>query len=166
MNDADDATDAATRTEADIDLIQRILPHRYPFLMIDRVRGIELGRCATGVKNVTVNEPHFQGHFPGTPIMPGVFFIEAMGQTAGVLIGLGEELIDTGMLIYLMSIERAKFRRMVRPGDVVELPVEIARHGSRVLRFRGRALVGGSVVAEAEFTAMIDRASGGAARPR
>lgn len=161
-----DAADDAAPLDADIGLIQRILPHRYPFLMIDRVRGIELGRRATGLKMVTVNEPHFQGHFPGTPIMPGVFFIEAMGQTAGVLVGLTEKLIDTGMLIYLMSIEKAKFRRMVVPGDAVEMPVAITRHGSRVLRFHGRALVGGEVVAEAEFTAMVDRSSAGAARAR
>ena len=160
MSDASEAQ--SVPAEADIDLIQRILPHRYPFLMIDRVRDIVPGRSATGVKLVTVNEPHFQGHFPDKPIMPGVLFVEAMGQTAGVLTGLGEGLIDTGMLIYLMSIEKAKFRRMVRPGDVVEMPVEITRQGSRVLRFKGRARVEGETVAEAEFTAMIDRASGGA----
>ena len=153
-------SDASVPPEADIGLIQRILPHRYPFLMIDRVRDIERGRSATGIKNVTVNEPHFQGHFPSAPIMPGVLFIEAMGQTAGVLVGLSEELIDTGFLIYLMSIEKAKFRRMVVPGDVVDLPVAITRQGSRVLRFAGRALVRGEVVAEAEFTAMIDRTTG------
>ncbi len=162
MNDASDAE--IIPTEADIGLIQRILPHRYPFLMIDRVRDIAPGRIATGVKLVTVNEPHFQGHFPTAPIMPGVLLVEAMGQTAGVLVGLGERLIDTGFLIYLMSIEKAKFRRMVVPGDVLELPVEITRQGSRVLRFRGRAQVRGETVAEAEFTAMIDRASGGAGR--
>lgn len=159
-----DVTDAPPR-EADIGLIQRILPHRYPFLMIDRVREIEAGRSATGVKLVTINEPHFQGHFPAAPIMPGVLFVEAMGQTAGVLVGLSEGMIDTGFLIYLMSVEKAKFRRMVRPGDVVELPVEITRAGSRVLRFSGRALVEGTVVAEAEFTAMIDRSTGEGARP-
>ena len=153
-------TDASAVREADIGLIQRILPHRYPFLMIDRVRDIERGRSATGLKNVTVNEPHFVGHFPGHPIMPGVLFIEAMGQTAGVLVGLSEDMIDTGFLIYLMSVEKAKFRRMVVPGDAVELPVEITRQGSRVLRFAGRALVRGEVVAEAEFTAMIDRSTG------
>jgi 3-hydroxyacyl-[acyl-carrier-protein] dehydratase len=152
-------------TEADIDLIQRILPHRFPFLMIDRVRDIEAGRSATGVKLVTINEPHFQGHFPGSPIMPGVLFVEAMGQTAGVLTGVSEGLVDTGFLIYLMSVEKAKFRRMVRPGDVVELPVEVTRRGSRVLRFAGRALVDGAVVAEAEFTAMIDRSTGEGAAP-
>lgn len=161
---SDEAAPDASATEADIDLIQRILPHRYPFLMIDHVRDIEAGRSATGVKLVTINEPHFQGHFPGTPIMPGVLFVEAMGQTAGVLVGVSEGLLDTGFLIYLMSVEKAKFRRMVRPGDVVTLPVEVVRHGSRVLRFKGRALVEGAVVAEAEFTAMIDRASGGEAR--
>ena len=157
-------SDETPVTEADIDLIQRILPHRYPFLMIDRVRDIEPGRSAVGVKLVTINEPHFQGHFPGTPIMPGVLFVEAMGQTAGVLTGVSEGLLDTGFLIYLMSVEKAKFRRMVRPGDVVELPVEVVRKGSRVLRFSGRALVDDVVVAEAEFTAMIDRSSGGEAR--
>ena len=164
MNDATDAP--AVPAEADIGLIQRILPHRYPFLMIDRVRDVVPGRSATGLKLVTVNEPHFQGHFPAAPIMPGVLFVEAMGQTAGVLVGLSERLVDTGFLIYLMSIEKAKFRRMVGPGDVVELPVEITRQGSRVLRFRGAAMVGGETVAEAEFTAMIDRSSGGADRAR
>lgn len=146
---------------ADIDLITRILPHRPPFLMIDRVVEIDpSGERGTGIKNVTMNEPHFQGHFPGKPIMPGVLFIEAMGQTAGVLVGLAQDLADSGMLIYLMSVEKAKFRRMVRPGDQVRMPVEMTRRGSRVLRFAGRATVEGELVAEAEFTAMLDRASG------
>ena len=164
MNDAAQPRPDAPPSEADIDLVQRILPHRPPFLMIDRVRDIVPGRSAVGIKMVTAGEPHFQGHFPGRPIMPGVLFIEAMGQTAGVLVGLGEALVDTGMLIYLMSIERAKFRRMVRPGDALELPVEITRAGSRVLRFKGRATVAGELVAEAEFTAMVDRSSGTAVR--
>lgn len=156
--------DDAARTlpeAADIDLVQRILPHRPPFLMIDRVVDIDpAGRRAVGLKGVTVNEPHFAGHFPGRPIMPGVLFIEAMGQTAGVLVGLAQNLVGSGMLIYLMSVEKAKFRRMVRPGDQVRMPVEMLRHGSRVLRFGGRAEVDGELVAEAEFTAMIDRSSG------
>ena len=148
------------RTDADIALIQRILPHRYPFLLVDRVVDIT-ERTATGIKNVTVNEPHFQGHFPGRPIMPGVTIVEAMGQTAGVMVGVGQDLIGTGFLIYFMGIEKARFRRMVVPGDVLKMHVEITRGGSKVLRFHGRAEVDGELAAEADFMAMIDRKPAG-----
>ena len=147
--------DDITRTEADIALIQRILPHRYPFLLVDRVVDIT-ERSATGIKNVTVNEPHFQGHFPAQPIMPGVTIVEAMGQTAGVMVGVSRNLIGTGLLIYFMGIEKARFRRMVRPGDVLKMHVESTRAGSKVLRFSGRAEVDGELAAEADFMAMID----------
>ena len=152
--------DDSPSTEADIALIQRILPHRYPFLLVDRVVDIT-DRTATGIKNVTFNEPHFQGHFPGRPIMPGVTIVEAMGQTAGVMVGVGQNLVGTGFLIYFMGIEKARFRRMVVPGDVLRLHVEITRGGSKVLRFQGRAEVEGELAAEAEFMAMIDRKSAG-----
>ena len=143
-------------TEADIALIQRILPHRYPFLLVDRV--IEIGpTSAVGIKNVTVNEPHFQGHFPGTPIMPGVTIIEAMAQTSGVMMAVTQGLIDSGLLIYFMAIDNAKFRRKVVPGDVLRMHVETRRAGSKIVRFAGRAEVEGELAAEAEFTAMIDR---------
>jgi 3-hydroxyacyl-[acyl-carrier-protein] dehydratase len=96
---------------ADIHLIQRILPHRYPFLLVDKVLDINGISSARGIKNVTMNEPHFQGHFPGAPIMPGVTIIEAMAQTAGVMLGVGMDMIDTDLLIYFMNIDKCKFRR-------------------------------------------------------
>lgn len=154
MNEA--APPQAAATDADLALIQRIIPHRYPFLMVDRVRAIVPGASAVGIKNVTANEQHFQGHFPGLPIMPGVTIIEAMAQTAGVLVGLTLGLENKGALVYFMSIERGKFRRKVVPGDVLELHVRVIRGGSRVWKFEGLGMVGTELAAEAEFTAMID----------
>ena len=142
---------------ADIDLIKRVIPHRYPFLMVDRVKEIDGTNSAIGVKNVTVNEPHFQGHFPSTPIMPGVTIIEAMAQTAAVMVGTEQGVADKNFLIYFLAIDKCKFRQKVVPGDVLELHVETLRSGSRIWRFRGRGLVRGDLVAEADFTAMIDR---------
>lgn len=143
---------------ADITLIQRILPHRYPFLLVDKVVDIDGTNSARGIKNVTFNEPHFQGHFPGTPIMPGVTLVEAMGQTAGVMIGVGGDLVDREALIYFMSIDKCKFRRKVVPGDVVELEIKTLRGkpGGKMWRFHGRAMVDGEVAAEAEIAAMLD----------
>jgi 3-hydroxyacyl-[acyl-carrier-protein] dehydratase len=146
--------------EADIHLIQRIIPHRYPFLLIDKVRDIVLNASATGIKNVTFNEPHFQGHFPGAPIMPGVTIIEAMAQTSAVLVGLSMDLVDRDPLVYFMAIDGAKFRRKVVPGDVLGLHVTVKRGSSRVWKFQGVAKVGDDVAAEAEFTAMIDLKKG------
>ncbi len=143
---------------ADIGLIQRILPHRYPFLLVDRVVDIDGFQTAKGLKNVTMNEPHFQGHFPGKPIMPGVTIIEAMAQTAAVMVGVGLDLADSEMLIYFMAIDGAKFRRMVVPGDVLEMNVTTTRGkpGGKVWKFEGRATVDGELAAEAAFTAMMD----------
>jgi 3-hydroxyacyl-[acyl-carrier-protein] dehydratase len=143
---------------ADIQLIQRILPHRYPFLLVDRVERIDGTRSATGIKNVTMNEPHFQGHFPGQPIMPGVTIIEAMAQTAAVMVGVSMGLEDRRMLIYFMGIDKAKFRRKVVPGDVLEMRLETLRGkpGGKVWKFAGQATVGGDLAAEAEFSAMMD----------
>lgn len=145
-------------TEADIQLIQQILPHRYPFLLVDKVRDIDGTTSALGIKNVTMNEPHFQGHFPGTPIMPGVTIVEAMAQTAAVMVGATMGLTDGNMLIYFMSIDGCKFRRKVIPGDVLEMKVETLRGkpGGKVWRFKGRAEVEGEMAAEAEFMAMMD----------
>ncbi|WP_164658736.1 3-hydroxyacyl-ACP dehydratase FabZ [Tropicibacter sp. Alg240-R139] len=147
---------------ADIQLIQRILPHRYPFLLVDRVEDIDGFTSARGIKNVTMNEPHFQGHFPGAPIMPGVTIVEAMAQTAGVMLGVGMDMIDTEMLIYFMNIDKCKFRRKVVPGDVLEMHVTTVRGkpGGKIFKFHGKAVVGDEVAAEAEFTAMIDRQEG------
>ncbi len=150
--------DPTTPTEADIQLIQRLLPHRYPFLMIDRVRDIVPFTSAVGVKNVTCNEPHFQGHFPGVPIMPGVTIVEAMAQTAAVMVGVSSNYADRELLVYFMGIDQAKFRRKVVPGDVLELAVTVKRgkHGGKVWKFASRATVDGELAAECEFTAMMD----------
>jgi len=145
-------------TEADIHLIQRIIPHRYPFLLVDKVRDIVPNQSAVGVKNVTFNEPHFQGHFPATPIMPGVTIVEAMAQTAAVMVGVSMGLADKNMLVYFMGIDKCKFRRKVGPGDVLEMHVTVTRGkpGAKVWKFTGRAEVEGELACEAEFTAMMD----------
>ncbi|MGR3490573.1 MAG: 3-hydroxyacyl-ACP dehydratase FabZ [Shimia sp.] len=147
----------ALRT-ADIHDIQAILPHRYPFLLVDKVIDIDGTTSAVGIKNVTMNEPHFQGHFPGAPIMPGVTIVEAMAQTAGVMLGTTLDLGGNGMLLYFMAIDGCKFRRKVIPGDQLRMEVETIRGkpGGKVWKFRGRATVEGDLAAEAEFTAMMD----------
>ena len=143
---------------ADIQTIQRILPHRYPFLLVDKVEEIDGTQSAVGYKNVTMNEPHFQGHFPGTPIMPGVTIVEAMAQTAGVMIGVALDQLDRDMLIYFMSIDNCKFRRKVVPGDVLRMDVKTVRGkpGGKIWKFSGMATVEGEMAAEAEFMAMRD----------
>jgi 3-hydroxyacyl-[acyl-carrier-protein] dehydratase len=145
-------------TQADIGLIQRILPHRYPFLLVDKVLEINGTTSARGIKNVTMNEPHFQGHFPGNPIMPGVTIVEAMAQTAAVMVGATLGLTDGNLLIYFMAIDACKFRRKVIPGDVLVMDVTTTRGkpGGKVWRFKGVATVEGELAAEAEFTAMMD----------
>ena len=145
---------------ADIDLIKRIIPHRYPFLLVDRVEGIEGSERATGIKNVTFNEPQFQGHFPSTPIMPGVLMVEALAQTAAVMVGVADDLADKEFLVYFMAVDNAKFRRKVGPGDVLKLHVETVRGGGKVWKFQGRAEVDGELACECAFTAMMDRPKG------
>ena len=143
---------------ADIELIQRIIPHRYPFLLVDRVKDINGTSSATGIKNVTFNEPHFQGHFPSSPIMPGVTIVEAMAQTAAVMLGVSLGLTDKDLLVYFMAIDKCKFRRKVIPGDVLQLYIKTVRGKprGRVWRFSGVGTVEGHLAAEAEFTAMMD----------
>ena len=141
---------------ADIDLIKRLIPHRYPFLLVDRVRDIDGSSSAVGIKNVTANEPHFEGHFPQAPIMPGVLIVEAMAQTAAVMVGVAQDLADTDTLVYFMGVEGAKFRRKVVPGDVLEMKVTTKRGGGKVWKFSGRAEVDGELACEADFTAMMD----------
>ena len=143
-------------THADLALIQRIIPHRYPFLLIDKVRDIVAGESCVGIKNVTNNEPHFQGHFPDMPIMPGVMIIEAMAQTSGVLVGVSMGLIDKQAKVFFMGVDAVKFRRKVVPGDVLELHVKTLRGGGKVWKFEGRAMVEGELATEATFTAMFD----------
>jgi len=147
-----------TLLSADIQLIQRILPHRYPFLLVDRVVDIDGCNSAVGLKNVTMNEPHFQGHFPGQPIMPGVTIVEAMAQTAAVMVGTALELADKELKVYFMAIDKCKFRRMVVPGDQLRMELTTVRGkpGGKVWKFSGRAPVEGEMAAEAEFTAMMD----------
>lgn len=151
-------TNTAPVTEADIQLIQKILPHRYPFLLVDRVVEMDGYSSAVGIKNVTMNEPHFQGHFPGTPIMPGVTIVEAMAQTAGVMVGSALGLTDGDLLIFFMTIDGCKFRRKVVPGDVLRMNVTTQRGkpGGKVWKFHGSATVDGELAAEATFTAMLD----------
>ncbi len=146
------------KQSADIQMIQRILPHRYPFLLVDKVKEIDGTASAVGYKNVTMNEPHFQGHFPGTPIMPGVTIVEAMAQTAGVMLGVALDIVDRDMLIYFMSIDKCKFRRKVVPGDVLRMDLTTLRGkaGGKIWRFSGVATVDGEMAAEAEFMAMVD----------
>lgn len=166
------AQDAATETQAegstaaalesaDIQRIQRLIPHRYPFLLVDRVTEINGTASSVGWKNVTMNEPHFQGHFPGTPIMPGVTIVEAMAQTAAVMCGVAMGLEDKDMLIYFMAIDGCRFRRKVVPGDVLRMDLETLRGkpGTKVWKFKGRASVDGDLACEAEFTAMMDLAA-------
>jgi 3-hydroxyacyl-[acyl-carrier-protein] dehydratase len=133
--------------------IQNLLPHRYPFLMVDRIVEIEPEKRAVGVKNVTINEEFFQGHFPGNPIMPGVLIIEALAQVAGIL--ALQSGAPGGKPIYFMSIEKAKFRRPVVPGDQLRLEVSILQYRGNVWKFAGNALIEDKIAAEAEFTAMV-----------
>lgn len=144
------------RLEADLDLITRIIPHRYPFLLVDKVRDVVAGESCVGIKNVTYNEPHFTGHFPGMPVMPGVLIVEAMAQTAGVLVGLTMDLVDKNARVFFMGVDSTKFRRKVVPGDVLELYVKALRGGGRVWKFEGVAKVDGEVACESTFTAMFD----------
>ena len=142
-------------TELDTERIMQLLPHRYPFLLIDKVRDIIPGESAVGIKNVTINEPFFPGHFPGHPVMPGVLVVEAMAQTAAamVVVSMGEDTEDR--LVYFMSIENARFRKPVVPGDVLNIHVKIKQRRSSVWKFESRATVSGATVADANFTAMI-----------
>ena len=144
----------------DIQKVLEFLPHRYPFLLVDSVKDIVPDKTAVGTKNVTFNEPHFQGHFPGLPIMPGVLIIEAMAQTCGVLIGVSRGSRES-LLIYFTTIDKVKFRQTVVPGDVLEMHVEIRRLGTRVGKFAGKAYVKDKLVAEAEFTAMLQSGNAG-----
>ena len=140
---------------ADLARIKRMIPHRYPFLLIDRVEQIRKNESAIGIKNVSANEPYFQGHFPSEPVLPGVLIVEAMAQTAGVLVVETLEMIDQDLLVYFMTIDNCRFRNKVTPGDVLELHVRITRSRGRVFRFAGQAKVAGKLAAEAEFSAMI-----------
>ncbi len=141
--------------EYDVTQIMEMIPHRYPFLFIDKVRIVSPGERAVGIKNVTINEPFFAGHFPGQPIMPGVLLIEAMAQTAGVTVKAAQTNSDSDDLVYFMTVDSARFRKPVVPGEVVELHVEKIRARGSVWKFKGEAKVGDILKAEAVFSAMI-----------
>lgn len=150
-------TTAIKQTAISIDTegVMRMIPHRYPFLMIDKIVDLIPGASATGVKNVSINEPYFQGHFPSRPVMPGVLLIEAMAQTAAVVVvhSLGDQF--EGKLVYFMSVESARFRKPVFPGDTLHVHVVRERNRANVWKFSGEAKVDGVLVAEAVYTAMI-----------
>jgi 3-hydroxyacyl-[acyl-carrier-protein] dehydratase len=139
----------------DIHRVKELLPHRYPFLYIDKMRDVVLGQSAVGIKNVTVNEGIFQGHFPDKPVFPGVLIVEAMAQTASALVVETLDLAGKNPLVYFMSLEATKFRKLVEPGDQLELHVDLIRKRGKVWKFGGKAIVDGKLVAESEFTAMI-----------
>ncbi|MFN0218903.1 MAG: 3-hydroxyacyl-ACP dehydratase FabZ [Hyphomicrobium sp.] len=152
-------TDKSTTGEAlgaaDIARVMKLLPHRYPFLMVDRMYDMKGDESCVGVKNVTINEPFFQGHFPQYPVMPGVLIIEGLAQTAGALCVSTIEENYQAELVYFMGIDNAKFRKPVLPGDQLHYHVKKIRNRGRVWRFRGVAMVNGHVVAEAEISAML-----------
>jgi beta-hydroxyacyl-ACP dehydratase FabZ len=138
-----------------MDEIQRILPHRYPFLLVDRIISLEEGKRIVGVKNVTINEPFFQGHFPGRPIMPGVLIIEAMAQVGGILalVSTPENLGNPS--IFLLGVDKVRFRKPVVPGDQLILELETLRSGQKFWKMKGKALVNQTMVTEAELMASV-----------
>jgi len=150
-----EAEDRSSPLELDTDYIKRLLPHRYPFLMIDRLTDIHPGVSAVAWKTVSSEEPHFAGHFPSHPVMPGVLIVEAMAQAAGALVVHTLGLVDQLRVVYFMTIDRARFRRPVYPGSMLRIPVQVQRHRGPVWRFEGQAFVGEELCAEAEYSAML-----------
>lgn len=149
------ADNAVTTLEAlDIIGLMKLLPHRYPFLLIDKIIDIDADNSATGIKNVTINEPHFQGHFPEQPVMPGVLIVEAMAQTAGAIC-IKSQNTDKPSLVYFMTIDNAKFRRPVVPGDRLHIHVKKLKKRGNIWRFACEAMVDGAKAAEAEISAMM-----------
>jgi 3-hydroxyacyl-[acyl-carrier-protein] dehydratase len=155
--EAVEAPGDVTETGVSVDYaeILKRIPHRYPFLLIDRGENWIKNKSMVGIKNVTFNEPFFNGHFPENPVMPGVLLIEALGQTGAVLMSKSLDVEVEGKTIFFMSVDGVRFRSPVRPGDVVRMPVEVVRHRGDVFKFRGEAYVGGRIVCEAEFAAMV-----------
>ena len=146
----------AENTLGSIDILElmKLLPHRYPFLLLDRIVDVDGDNSATGIKNVTFNEPHFQGHFPGQPVMPGVLIVEAMAQVAGA-ISLKAAVSDKPSLVYFLTIDGAKFRKPVVPGDRLEIKVRKIKKRGNIVRFACEAFVDGTMTAEAEIQAML-----------
>jgi 3-hydroxyacyl-[acyl-carrier-protein] dehydratase len=138
-----------------LDEIQRILPHRYPFLLVDRIIGLELGKQIVGIKNVTINEPFFQGHFPGRPIMPGVLIAEAMAQVGGILALLSIPENQGNSSLFLLGIDKMRFRQPVVPGDQLRIVVESVRGGKKFWKMKAQAFVDQTLVAEGELMAAV-----------
>jgi 3-hydroxyacyl-[acyl-carrier-protein] dehydratase len=153
----DDVSEAAAPALSSVDIseILKLLPHRYPFLLVDRIIAMDGDNSCIGIKNVTFNEPHFQGHFPAAPVMPGVLIIEGMAQTAGALCVHARAKGAQPKLVYFLTIDKAKFRKPVQPGDVLEYHMNKLRQRGNMWWFRGIARVGEAVVAEAEVSAML-----------
>jgi len=150
-----ETADPATPTEVSIAEILERIPHRYPFLLVDRAEDYRPGESIVGVKNVTYNEPFFVGHFPGNPVMPGVLIVEAMGQTGAVLMSKSLEVDPAGKTIFFMSIDNCRFRQPVRPGDVLRMEVSVTFHRRGIFKFHGKAMVNGGIAAEADFAAAL-----------
>ncbi|MGZ3313440.1 MAG: 3-hydroxyacyl-ACP dehydratase FabZ [Caulobacteraceae bacterium] len=145
----------AAQTDIDIQEILARIPHRYPFLLVDRAEDYRPSESIVGIKCGTFNEDFFQGHFPGNPVMPGVLIVEALAQTGAVLMSKSLDVDVEGKAIMFMSIDEARFRQPVRPGDVLRLHVEVLKTRGDIYKFKGRALVEGKLVAQAEFAAMV-----------
>jgi 3-hydroxyacyl-[acyl-carrier-protein] dehydratase len=143
-------------TPMDVQAIMQHIPHRYPFLLVDRILELEPNKRVVGLKNVSMNEPFFQGHFPGTPIMPGVLILEAMAQTSGVLAIASMEKAGKNALMYFMGLDQVKFRKMVVPGDQLIMELEVLKQRAKVMKLAGTAKVDGQVVAEAQLMATIE----------
>ena len=145
----------APDTDIDIQEIMRRIPHRPPFLMVDRAEAYRPNQSLVGIKCVTMNEPFFVGHFPGAPVMPGVLIVEALAQTGGLLMSKSWDVDPEGKIILFMSVDNCRFRHPVRPGDVLRMEVEVSRARGDVVKFKGRGMVGDKLAAEAEFAAML-----------
>jgi 3-hydroxyacyl-[acyl-carrier-protein] dehydratase len=149
------AEPAPVGASIDVQEIMRRIPHRPPFLMVDRAEDFVAGKSLVGIKCVTINEPFFVGHFPGAPVMPGVLIVEALAQTGGLLMSKSWDVDPEGKIILFMSVDNCRFRQPVRPGDVLRLEVEVLRTRADVVKFKGRGVVDGRLAAEAEFAAML-----------
>ncbi|HWF00606.1 MAG TPA: 3-hydroxyacyl-ACP dehydratase FabZ [Caulobacteraceae bacterium] len=145
----------AAQDGIDIHEIMRRIPHRPPFLFVDRAEDFVPGKSIVGIKCVTITEPYFAGHFPGAPVMPGVLIVEALAQTGGLLMSKSWDVDPEGKIILFMSVDNCRFRQPVRPGDVLRLEVEVVRSRADVVKFKGRGVVDGRLAAEAEFAAML-----------
>jgi len=143
------------KSALNVEEIRECLPHRYPFLLVDRILEMEVGKRIVGIKNVTINEPFFDGHFPERAIMPGVLIIEAMAQVGGILVYKSAKTSTEGKLVYLAGMDKVRFRKPVFPGDQIVFELEILHQGSRAYKMKGKAFVNKELVAEAEITAVL-----------